>query len=761
MAIDASGVSVYVHMLERWTQSARRYLYRIPDRPELLCYGSGENGWGVQTNQKAFAVFATLGAHAGYRPSRGGMTQDELRDTALRLLRYSLRSHIAGDYHCTDGTKWGHTWISALGVERMMHGIAALEPWLTAEDRALLRNVLLSESDWLVDEYPVVAGLYAKDRNNKPESNLWNGSLLVRTAEMYPDSPRAEMYREKGLQFLINSVSVPSDAGNMTLKDGKTVAERFVGANFFETMALNHHDYLNVGYMVICLSNMAMLHFTFKRIGKTAPDSLYHHMAELWDVVKLCTFADGRLLRIGGDTRARYTYCQDYVLPSWLMVKDILNDPDCDRFEAGWLRQIQHEMQANGDDSFLSGRCASLIEDSPLYYTRLESDRAVALSMALAWKPLLGIVPEKKENRTEGNRSRGNGAIREEEGRGQSWHDEFHGAYLHRSPRRIASWVWESAEKPQGLCLPADASDMAEWRENLSVRVSGIGRTTAQKLERNGGHSFPGGFVTSGRMLVHTQDLLAEGQADHPLARSHIACAALPDNTHMIVIQYTKALERRSYVREVKGLHLLMPNDLFNGKRRTYYGHKGASLIEGAGGVAEIVPMGSTWINIDDRLGVVAVYGADELFIRRPGRRQIGLKEKAVNAGLEGMLYADEICAPCEIGLKSMDPGQVLVDAGFVLQAGCNHMDTASLSAACSSSDCLRKGLLRTVRVRGADGHMYLLAANFGDRSEAIPLEGVAEVCNVASGERFGPGDGGHPELILPPEQALLLRIEK
>src|SRR5690606_30852901 len=165
-------------------------------------------------------------------------------------------------------------------TERTMHGAAALEPWMTDEDHGLLRKVLVAECDWLLGEYTVVGGLYAKDWNNKPESNLWNGSLLIRTALAYPDSPRAELYREKGLVFLINSISIPTDAEDNTLKDGKTVAERFVGANFFESMALNHHDYLNVGYMVICLSNMAMLHFEFKRRGKRAPESLYHHMAE-------------------------------------------------------------------------------------------------------------------------------------------------------------------------------------------------------------------------------------------------------------------------------------------------------------------------------------------------------------------------------------------------------------------------------------------------------------------------------------------------
>ena len=35
------------------------------------------------------------------------------------------------------------------------------------------------------------------------------------------------------------------------LLDGKPVSEWFMGANFFPNYALDHHGYLNVGYMVI------------------------------------------------------------------------------------------------------------------------------------------------------------------------------------------------------------------------------------------------------------------------------------------------------------------------------------------------------------------------------------------------------------------------------------------------------------------------------------------------------------------------------
>ena len=62
------------------------------------------------------------------------------------------------------------------------------------EDRAALRRMFLSEADFLLTGYPVRAGLV---ENNRPESNMWNGALLLRCALEYPDAPNAALYEEQ------------------------------------------------------------------------------------------------------------------------------------------------------------------------------------------------------------------------------------------------------------------------------------------------------------------------------------------------------------------------------------------------------------------------------------------------------------------------------------------------------------------------------------------------------------------------------------
>ena len=726
----------YLRRLERWPSSCRRFLYSCPDRPDLECYGTGYSSWGVQTNQKALAAFAVLAADPDFDERRAEMTRDELLRHALKMFRFALESHKVGSYHCLDGPRWGLDWISALGTERMMHGVEAIREHLNRKDHELLRAVMLAESDVLLDHYVITAG---KVRNNHPESNMWNGALLHRTAALYPDAPRAAEYREKGALFLVNAISVASDATSNLLLDGKRVADLYVGDNFFESFACNRHGYLNIGYMVICLSNAAMLHFMYRTNGLTPPESLYHHVKDLFHLVKLCTAPDGRLIRIGGDTRVPYCYCQDYVIPMWLMMADRFGDADCPGLEMSWLQQIEKETTANNDGSFLSARCGHLQSRAPVYYTRLESDRAVTLSMGAYWRRVLSVP---SRTNTIDDRCKLSG----------SWHEPYHGAFLQRGSRRIASWAWRAAEPPEGLCVPTDESSLAEWRNNCSGFAAGVGAINSALVTgdcpvknpfTHDGRPFDGGFITWGKFGIVSQGML-EGMQDHTVALMQVALAALPDDRTVMVMQYATAPDARVYLNSVRGLFLRIPNDVFNGNYRTYHTAGGSIRLQGVNSREDIVDTESAWINVDDRLGAVRVYGPKTLSIFRPGKRQLGIRNTDT-----GMLFADEICSPCLIGLRSVDPGTVLFDIGFVIQANVSHSETTEYvqRAKYVPFVCPDQALIRAMIAEGADGKEYLLAANFGQKAATmnirLPHKGKATcivtntVYDVSSGSTF------------------------
>ena len=455
---------------------------------------------------------------------------------ALAALRYNLRTYQGGSLRRTDGTQWGGTWISALGVERMMHAVVALEPHLTDNDRADVRRMLVSEANYqltcTIDGHVWVPRKTGEQTRNKPESNYWNGAILVRAAAMYPDEKNALNWRDKGLSYLINAVSISADAEDSTVVDGMPVKKRHIGANFFPNYELDHHAYLNVGYMVICLSNAAILHYGLKTIGAPVPQSAYHHILDLWNVVKRFIFEDGRLARIGGDTRARYCYCQDYLLPSLYFIAEHFNDPAAAALFPGALKIITREQESNGDGSYLSERCETFKNESPDYYARLETDRAAVLSLCADWSAR-SAKPIPAADRDALDTCRG------------EWAEPEHGAIFIRGKKRLASWSWLAAEPPQGLCVPPDDGNFAEWEKNLAGGFLPIGNPVPDpatgrhpQLVRHSEFAFDGGFAVAGTIDEIRNYMVPESfRYPEPFLRQ-FAVAALPDDLSMVVIEY-------------------------------------------------------------------------------------------------------------------------------------------------------------------------------------------------------------------------------
>lgn len=727
--------AAYRRALEPWPRFARKHLYS--PGADTRCFGIGSHGhWSMQAHDTAFAAFAALAADPETDPARTGFSRDELTATALAMLRFTLRSHHAGGGACTDGQPWGHSWISALGLERMMHGAEALDPLMKPCLKDALRAVLCSEADWLLAEYPVKAGLV---QDNKPESNLWNGALLHRAAALYPDAPQAAAWREKGTVFLLNAISTPADASSDLVIAGKPLAERHVGANFFPGFACNHHGYLNVGYMVICLSNLAMFYLACRTKGWPIPEGLEHNGRELWRLVASCTFPDGRLLRIGGDTRVRYAYCQDYAIPMWLYAQDRFGDPSAGAHERGWLSQVARERKRQDDGSFMGERLARLAAVSPNYYLRLEGDKACSLSMGLYWRRALPDFPSAPPIPLEPPMSR--------------WEDDYHGAFFHRSPRRFASWVWEAGEKPQGLCLPPDASDWAEWRTNLAGEVTGVGRVHTRAIRRRSGLAFDGGFITAGRAVIQTSNFISEGDLPEEIASLDLVFAALPDEATVIVLQRA-VVPHRVYLGGWKSLLLQIGNDIQNGFKRSFH-------WEGASETCRAVPkkgqrdvLNSAWVNVEDRMGAVILYGSDSVILNRPARRQITIRNTpnqplASEGG--GTLYAEEILLHEERGIRPVEAGTVLFDIGCALRCGETHTETAARARA--PTTLAHAGAVRSVTVTGADGIPYWLAANLGDEASTVATPaGSWKPCGVGMP---AVADG---RLVLEPGQAVLLK---
>lgn len=711
--------------LERWMPFSERYLYRPSDRPDLACFGSGYNTWGVQTNQKYIGSLATL---AAWRSQCNGTPaqDDPAFARTVTALRYSLASHHTGDYHCADGTRWGHTWISVLGIERMMHGLDWLEPHLPDDLRRGVAQLLANEADYQLG-VPVVAGLWMKDGRNKPESNIWNGAICARAALHNPDHPNVRAWMQKAHEYWLNGISVPADAHDDTVIEGRPLRQWHLGANFFPNYALDHHGYLNVGYMVICLSNIAMLHYSYRLRGLETPQTLFHHAKDLWDVVRRLIFADGRLLRIGGDTRIRYCYCQDYLLPTLVLAADYWGDPNAAHLLKGAVDLIRREQEDNTDGSFVFGRLGHIARENPYYYTRLESDRSVVLSMVLAWLTQMTV---KQTGRYEEASLAGN------------WCEQEHGAVMHRCPTRVASWSWRASEPPQGLCLPPDRGDMAEWAENLAGSLRAIGQRGKRTVEAYTIQPFDGGFLTAGTVLDGTEVQLPESWKAAFSAHHRIVFAALPDGHTVVRLEVADLPPRRVYLGSWAGVNLSIPNDLYNGRVRRYVTAAGPMELRSYVGPQQVLNLASPWVNVDDAIGVIGIYGADTWSVLRTGQQMGGYAF--------GNILVDTLCYGLQTEPADVTgPARILDNACLVLSSvdsertGRLHADGSATRLSCVDAATGKAPAdVRAVQVRGLDGREYVLVANFSDSNQQVVADAMkGRWTDLASGESV---DGQH-----------------
>jgi hypothetical protein len=721
-------------LLRAWADYAEKDWYDLPHQPGLGCYGTGYNAWGVQTNQKYLAALAVLSAHGG---RIAGVDAGRARTRALSALRFSLWCHKSGEGACTDGTQWGHTWISALGVERMMHAVHLLRDHLTPGDRAALRRVLVSESDHLLNHYRKydhggpTGALWDHTRHNEPESNIWNGALLWRTAAMYPDEAHASVWQERAHHFLMNGVSIPADATDEPIIAGRRVRDWHVGPNFFPNYALDHHGYLNVGYMVICVSNAAMLHFDLQRQGLAAPQTLHHHQKDLWQVLRRMIFSDGRLARLGGDTRIRYAYCQDFLMPALLYAAEHLADPHAMMLLEGQLQWIEHEAQANGDGSFYSKRLGEYLSHiSPYYTTRLESDRANALGMVVEY--LSAIGDKAPHLQAASQRSPATTKAFEASVQG-GWCEPEHGAVMHRCPTRLASFSWRASGLAQGLCLPPHDGHLAEWWHNLAgvARFMGDDGTFpyAQSSHRRLGaytiDTFDGGFVTCGHLLEGVDLTVPEGWSRKgAMATHHLALAALPDGHTMVGLQLVRIGELRAVTLELKGMQLNIPNDLFNNHQRVLSTARGDQKLSTPPEADATVDLASRWASIDGKLSAMALYGQPTLTLHRSAHRR---------GGKFHTLFTEELCVGCAVGPVAHDAGAVILDVGWAVMSSVDAARTQAVAEA-NAAPALA-GLphdARGVRVTGLDGKTYTVLANFGDKPIDVRLNG--QPATIAAG---------------------------
>jgi hypothetical protein len=221
---------------------------------------------------------------------------------------------------------------------------------------------------------------------------------------------------------------------------------------------------------------------------------------------------------------------------------------------------------------------------------------------------------------------------------------------------------------------------------------------------------------------------MAEGWRGTDSATHQIAFAALPDNHTVIGLQHCRMNDYRGYVAQIKGMQFNLPNDLYNEYIRELITDAGKSTFTSPPLKEECISLSEKWANIENRIGLVGLYGAENLSIHRHPKRRAGSLQS---------LFVEEICYPGIIETKQFEANEMILDAGW---AAISSVDTDATKYFYTAQ---QKELLgsdyenvRAVQIEALNKKIYYLIANFGEVEISIPVTIFcenAQLTNLAS----------------------------
>jgi hypothetical protein len=515
-------------------------------------------------------VFAVLARLAETKQIPSDATRDSLELSANDLLRAVAESHQASGSAVERPELWPR--FSAI---RVLFA-ACLGAWLIwdrldPDTRSLLACLLAREAD-LFNEEPVPAQLY---HDTQAESNAWFGSGLALASCMLRAHPHREIWREKAVGMMVSAYAAPEDVVSDRVVDGKPLNEWLTGPNAFPDYTVENHGFVHPDY-IAAVSEMVRSAICYRLAGEAVPESATFNAAHVFDVLMLLNLPDGNHLYVQGSD---YTSRR---LDSFFQACNLLPlAPDPLR-EACFLRSLSglERMAEQRPDALWSG-CLGFPFDLGVNWGLLEN----YLMRRLFGDGEPAIPTDEIEGRLTGVHASEDGRFA-----------------VHRTAKTLSSFSWHGARKQanlMGLTLPLEP--------DVLVSPLPIGGYVGEVREA-GEDSHPPRLVWS-RIEERADGFGAMVGMDRcdGKVRQHTAFVSLPGGLSVCLEERT-ASQTVELDRADSG-NVAVYDDLrwpFQYAARSFYADGGSLDPE-----AEAVHAGC-WVNVDDRLGLVAL-GADAI----------------------------------------------------------------------------------------------------------------------------------------------------
>jgi len=314
----------YLISILEWDDVLLKEFKTVPGHSNMGYYGDGRN----VENAVRPICYATLTNAFLSRikrfPPGTGISEDrpiQMRDCALKSLRYLTHSHITGNGECADGGNWGNQWQSSMWARA-----AALAGWLLWED--LDKELKIDVARML--EHEANRFINAEPRNQEydntgAEENAWNSHCTSLAFNMMPSHPNRDKWDKAAKIFMYNSFSVAEDLEDTNIGDNNKMIKEWVSTiNAHPDYTVENHSRVHIGYLKNTLCMLLENALNYELMGNLRPAAMFHHMPETFEIMKKSMMKDAAAVYWGSnDWRVIHTQATDII--SYAVIS-LLND---------------------------------------------------------------------------------------------------------------------------------------------------------------------------------------------------------------------------------------------------------------------------------------------------------------------------------------------------------------------------------------------------------------------------------------------------
>lgn len=591
----------YLRILLKWIPYGMRQFNSWPGRPRCGHFFGGVLWYCQDTVMPALALAAATRS-SEYDASIAGHSREEIEEAAIQALRYAGFTHDSGPADCVRpteswgrmepaGKKWGERgagFFRETNAGRQVANLSAvgflLKPLLGEEEIDLVAAVTRDYLGRIIDR-PPASGQYF---DTQMEENAWTAFGLTGAAFYHDRDPEFSNWQEKIKRWMFLTVSKPEDMYNFSeAYSGRSV--RAVTGRIFTTLPDNtaeNHGFVHPSYMKSCLTLVGQMTVLYRLWGREIPAAATHGHQVIYNVLKRWVDDTGSCHAPQGmdwPYLAMTSHCVAHG-----MANLNLGDPDGALLERRSLTVLEEMVERQNGE---------LIHEQTKRYCHGQQDPAIMRERFISHIAYLYLA----------HRLAGDGAT-------PSNGDEFAesirgvqtfpqgGAVVHTHPAGRTSFAWRNGS----MALPATRA---------GIRLVGFARNSV--LARLEGVDASAGFELRDIRVRDGVDRVAVLLVEdlHQGAIRRRACFASLPNGESVIFEHLEAL-RPVTVESVTFGYLSIMNDprFWPDPRtrptRTVSWSGGTHIAEGyaAGDASEdrdIDLSGSTWVNVDDALGIV------------------------------------------------------------------------------------------------------------------------------------------------------------